>query len=170
MSDTPETPPIKPAITNQWWDQNIDHDLGEAIVKFKLVLNNKVVARDWRIDVAIDYDMLEEDLESMSSIYAFWSAVLSEAKKKQKMTEFKMMIKRGKILAAIAKDAKEGVKLTKDDKDNIVNLDTEFASLTVESIEIETTVSKLFGIVDSLKMKSDNLRSLAGFKKQEMQG
>lgn len=159
-----------PAATNEWWQKNIDAELGNAIVAFKLKLNERVVARDWRIDCDINYETLEDDLETMPSIFGFWSAVLAEARKKQKLIEFKLSIKRSQILDRISKDMKEGMKMTKDDKDNIVNLDQSYGLLMIESIETEVTVSKLFGIVDSLKMKSDNLRSLAGFKRAEMQG
>lgn len=164
-----DVPTVVSAEANAWWTKNIDPELGNAIVAFNLILANKVVARDWRIDCDINYDTLEDDLETMPSIFGFWSAVLAEARKKQKLVEFQLAMKRSQILDRIAKDMKEGMKLTKDDKDNIVNLDKQYGILMLQSIDIEVTVSKLFGIVDSLKMKSDNLRSLAGFKRAEMQ-
>ena len=155
---------------NSWWAANIDPDLAAAIVSFKLTIQGKVVARDWRLDSDINYETLEDDLETMPSIFGFWSAVLSEARKKQKLVETRLIIKRAKILNRIAQDMTAGMKMTKDDKDNIVNLDPEYMAIVTESIEVEVTVSKLFGIVDSMRMKSDNLRSLAGFKRAEMQG
>jgi hypothetical protein len=149
-----------------WWEKNIDQELSEILIKFKLTLNNKEIIRDWRTDCKINYEHLEDDLEDMPSIYAFWTAILSEARKKLRIIEFQIDIQKAKILKGVK--IPEGIKLTVADKENIVTLDVEYNQLIIKQIELESTVSKLFGIVDSLKMKSDNLRSLAGFKRAEL--
>ena len=176
MNEPTTPPPAEPVVadvgdtSNEWWTKNIDRDLSNAIVVFNLVLNGKTVQRDWRGDADINYETLEDDLETMPSIFAFWSAVLSEARKRLRTIEFQITMKRARILDQIGKDMKAGMKLTKDDKDNIVTLDKGYQILVIKQIDMEGTVSKLFGIVDSLKMKADNLRSLAGFKRAELQG
>jgi transcription initiation factor IIF auxiliary subunit len=155
--------------TNKWWSK-IDPDIAEILIEFNITLSDKKVYRDFRIDVNINYELLEDDLETMPSVYSFWSAILSEQKKKVKHLELKLDIKRSKLLTEISKNIKDGVRFTKDDKDNIINVDVDVTKLKIELINAESTLSKLFGIVESLKMKSDHLRSLAGFKRVELSG
>jgi hypothetical protein len=149
-----------------WWDKEIPAELADVIIQLKVKINNQIVNRDWRKDCKIEYDHLEDDLESMPGIFAFWSSVLAEARKNLRIAEYQIDIRKSKILREMK--IPEGVKLTVSDKENIVNLDKEYNELKAKFIELECTVSKLFGIVDSLKMKSDNLRSLAGFKREEL--
>ena len=58
--------------------------------------------------------------------------------------------------------------LPKHELDELVEIDTAFIDLHKQLIKEELTLSKLYGIVESMRTKSDNLRSLAGFKRQEM--
>ena len=52
--------------------------------------------------------------------------------------------------------------------DEIVEADDTMLALQSKLMIAERALSKLYGFVDSLKMKSEHLRSLAGFKRQEM--
>ncbi|MCK9281694.1 MAG: hypothetical protein M0P71_13795 [Melioribacteraceae bacterium] len=151
-----------------WWDKEIPEEIAEVLITLKIKINGKQVTRDWRKDCGVDYDRLEDDLENMSSIYSFWTAVLAEARKNLRVVEYDKDIRKSKIMRSIV--IPEGVKLTVADKENIVNVDPEMGKLIVRHIELENLVQKLFGIVDSLKMKADNLRSLAGFKRAELSG
>jgi hypothetical protein len=151
---------------SQWWESEIEDDLAEVLIEFNIVLNNKKLHRDWRKDCDISYENLEDDLETVPSILAFWSAVLAEARKKLRTLELKVDIKKAKIMRRIKPP--EGVKLTVADKESIIMVDAEYGELLARKIELEATVSKLFGIVDAIKTKADNLRSLAGFKRAEL--
>lgn len=151
-----------------WWDKEIPEDIAEVLITLKVKINGKQITRDWRKDCNIDYDKLEDDLTTMSSIYSFWTAVLADARKNLRTTEFAIDIRKSKVMREIK--VPEGVKLTVSDKESIVTLDPEMAALVAKQIELENVVHKLFGIVDSLKMKADNLRSLAGFKRAELSG
>lgn len=151
-----------------WWETEIPSDLAEVLIVLNIKVNGKQVTRDWRKDCNIDYEKLEDDLTTMPSIYSFWTAVLSEARKNLRITEYSIDIRKSKVLRDIK--VPEGVKMTVSDKTSIINLDPEMATLTAKQIQLENVVQKLFGIVDALKMKADNLRSLAGFKRAELSG
>jgi hypothetical protein len=151
-----------------WWDKEIPEEISDVLVTLRVKVNGKQVTRDWRKDCGVDYDRLEDDLTTMSSIYSFWTAVLAEARKNLRVVEYQIDIRKSRVMREIK--VPEGVKLTVADKENIVNIDPEMGALIVKQIELENIVQKLFGIVDSLKMKADNLRSLAGFKRAELSG
>lgn len=151
-----------------WWEKEIPEEISDVLVTLRIKVNGKQVTRDWRKDCGVDYEKLEDDLTTMSSIYSFWTAVLSEARKNLRIAEYKIDIRKSKIMREIKPP--EGVKFTVADKESIINIDPEMAQLVVSQIELENIVQKIFGIVDSLKMKADNLRSLAGFKRAELSG
>jgi hypothetical protein len=155
-------------MMSSWWEAEIDDDIAEILIEFNFSLSGKKIHRDWRKDCDISYENLEDDLETAPSIMAFWSAVLAEARKKLKTLELKVDIQRAKVMKSIRPP--EGVKLTVADKESIIILDAEYGGLLAQKIQLESTVSKLFGIVDSIKMKADNLSSLAGFKRAELNG
>jgi hypothetical protein len=149
-----------------WWETEVPEDIADVLIVLNVKINNKNVTRDWRKDCHIDYDKLEDDLTYMPSIYSFWTSVLAEARKNLRINEMSMDIRKSRVLREIKPP--EGVKLTVSDKESIVKLDPELCQLTVTNIHLENIVQKLFGIVDSLKMKSESLRSLAGFKRAEL--
>lgn len=151
-----------------WWEKEIPEEISDVLVTLRVKINGKQVTRDWRKDCGVDYDRLEDDLTTMSSIYSFWTAVLADSRKNLRIAEYQIDIRKSKIMREIK--VPEGVKLTVADKESIINIDPEMAQLVIKQIELENIVQKIFGIVDSLKMKADNLRSLAGFKRAELSG
>lgn len=155
-------------MKNKWWESNIDPDISKSLIKLKSKLSGKSVTRNWTEDLSLDYDNLDEDMEQIPSILAFWSAVLAEARREKSLNEMKMDIRRSKILKSISDNMQEGVKLTVKDKDDIVKVDQEWNKLRAAEIEIDVTISKLFGIVDALKIKADNLRSFSSMKRAEL--
>lgn len=156
------------ARRNKWWSENVDPDISEAVIKLRVLLSKKEVTRDWTEDLALDYEDIDTDMEQIPSILAFWSAVLAEARKAKSLIEVKMDIKRAKILKGVSQHIQEGVKLTVKDKEDIINVDQEFSQLKARLIETDATISKLFGVVDALKIKADNLRSFAAMKRAEL--
>lgn len=153
---------------SKWWD-SIDSDLKDIIIKLRIRLSGKEIDRNWTEDLSLDYENLDEDMEKMPSIFAFWSAVLAEARREKNIIEMKLDIRRSKVMDSIKSIIKEGVKMTNQDKDDLVNVDSDYVKLRTELINVDTTVSKLFGIVDSLKIKADNLRSFSSMKRAELQ-
>lgn len=153
---------------NKWWMANVDPELADIVIALKVKLSQKEVVRDWTEDLSLDYEDIDTDMEEIPSILAFWSAVLAEARKQKSLVEVKMNIRRSKILKGVREHAKEGVKLTNPDKEDIINVDGEYSKLKARLIETDATISKLFGIVEALKIKSDNLRSFAAMKRAEL--
>lgn len=153
---------------NKWWQKNIDPDLSEIIIKLNAKLSNKSIDKDWTDDLSLDYENIDNDMENIPSILAFWSAVLAEARREKATIEMYMDIRKSAVLEKTKEIIREGVKLTVNDKENIVNVDPEFLKYRKRYIDIDATVSKLFGIVDALKVKADNLRSFSSMKRAEL--
>jgi hypothetical protein len=81
----------------------------------------------------------------------------------------KMDIKKSRIITKIKEQVKiDNIKLTVGDKDDLINLDDSYTELRIQSIDMEATVSKLFGIVESLRTKSENMRSFSAMKRVEL--
>ena len=153
---------------NRWWMSNISSDISDVIIRLKCKLSGREIDRNWTNDLSLDYENIDDDMEKMPSILAFWSAVLAEARREKSIVEMKMDIRRSKVLEGVKELIKEGTKVTNSDKDNLVNIDDRYQSLRLQMIEIEATVSKLFGIVEAIKVKSDNLRSFSAMKRAEL--
>jgi len=153
---------------NKWWE-SIDEDLRHIIVKLRIKLSGKEINKNWTEDLSLDYENLDEDMEKMPSVFSFWSAVLAEARREKNILEMKIDIRRSKVMESIKSLIKEGVKMTNQDKDDLVNVDSDYVKLKTELINVDTTVSKLFGIVDALRIKADNLRSFSSMKRAELQ-
>jgi len=155
-------------MANKWWTKSVDSDIRDIIIKLNIKLNNKSVDKDWTEDLSLDYENLDDDMEKMPSILAFWSAVLAEARKEKSLIDVKMDIRRAKVLDSLKDLIKDGIKFTVQDKENLVNVDPTYLTLRNKLINAELTVSKLFGIVDALKVKADNLRSFSAMKRAEL--
>lgn len=153
---------------NKWWTNNISSEISDIVIALNCTISGKEIERDWTEDLSLDYESLDEDMEKIPSLLAFWSAVLAEARKQKSILEMKIDIRRSKVLDGVKHLIKEGVKFTNQDKENLVNVDERFKALRINLIEAEVTVSKLFGIVDALKMKADNLRSFSAMKRAEL--
>ena len=116
-----------------------------------------------------DYELLEEQLTETPSIFVFWSAALAEQRRHTASLERMIQRRKAKVCETIIEDSKkEKYKVTQYMLEELVELDDEYMKLQAELVLAKRTESKLWSIVRSIEMKSDNLRTLAGFKKQEM--
>lgn len=154
--------------SNKWWIKTVDSDIRDIIIRLRVKLNGKEIDKDWTDDLSLDYENLDEDMENIPSIIAFWSAVLAEARKEKSLIDMKMDIRRANVLDSIKDLIKDGVKFTVQDKENMVNVDQTYITLRSRLINADLAVSKLFGIVDALKVKADNLRSFSAMKRAEL--
>lgn len=157
-------------MTQNWITKNIPEDIANAIFKIRIELpNGKIVERDFSTDVSPNYDMLEEQLIETPAIYAFWSTVLSEQKFVVAKLE-RLIARRRSIICdeALRTARDDGGRVTKYVLDEIVEADDSILELQTKLMIAQRSLSKLFGVVDSLRIKSEALRSLAGFKRQEM--
>lgn len=157
-------------MTQNWITKNIPEDIANAIFKIRIELpNGKIVERDFSTDVSPNYDMLEEQLIETPAIYAFWSTILSEQKFVVAKLE-RLIARRRSIICdeALRTARDDGGRVTKYVLDEIVEADDSILELQTKLMIAQRSLSKLFGVVDSLRIKSEALRSLAGFKRQEM--
>lgn len=155
---------------SKWFSENIDEDLANAILRIKVRMpNGTTLERDLRPDLATDYELLEEQLTETPSIFVFWSAALAEQRRHTASLERMIQRRKAKVCEMIIADSKkEKYKVTQYMLEELVELDDEYMKLQAELVLAKRTESKLWSIVRSIEMKSDNLRTLAGFKKQEM--
>ncbi len=157
----------------------IRDDLFDAVIKFKVKLPNGVIInRDVKPDLIVDYDLVEEQMTTTPSLYAFWSAILSEQRAIVGRLEKEIEYRRSIIMAELKNTAREmesagsgiGARagLRKDDIKDLMHNDDKLLELDASLIHANKIQGKLWGIVRAIEMKSDNLRSLAANKRKEM--
>lgn len=116
----------------------------------------------------IEYDMLEKALEDMPATFAYFSSVYSEARKQVTLYERAIKARKGLIMKTIAAEQREAkTRLTSDQITRIIDADEDIDKLEMKLAERQMQSGKLYYFLEALRMKNDNLRTLAGFKKQE---
>lgn len=154
-----------------WFDANLDKGIRNLLLRVEITLQSgEQISRDFSLDLGIDYETLEEELQITPSIYAFWSAVLAEQKFNVSILDSQLKyLCATKANLVLEKCKESNMSLRRSDISDIVESDEEIvvnrAKLAIE----QRSLSKLFAAVQSLQMKSEHLRSLAGFKRQEQQ-
>jgi hypothetical protein len=158
------------SLTNRWFNENVSTEIADALIRISVKLaDNKVVSRDFRPDLEVNYDQLEEQLSTIPSIYAYWAMVMSEQKMVVGILERKIKRRRAVVAQDIFRSSKqEGISLRGTDVKELIESDEKLEGLEAELLIAQKTSGKLWNIVEALRMKSEGLRSLAGFKKQEM--
>jgi hypothetical protein len=152
-----------------WFDENISEDLANQLIRIKITIDGQLVERDIRPDVIINYELLEQQLEETPSMFIFWSLLLAEAKKAVATLERVIDIRKGQVTKELLDAAnKDGVKTRASDVELLLKTDESLIELESKLLIANRTQSKMFAIVDAIRMKSEHLRSLAGFKKQEL--
>lgn len=150
--------------------RDLDKDIKDTLFKIRVKLpGGKTLDHDFSGDFTPEYERLEEQLEETPQMLAFFGAVLSEQKHICNVLELKIARRR----AVVSEDArtvarKADMKIAKYVLDEIADGDNELLKLQTELLVSQRTLGKLYYFVDSIRMKTDNLRSLAGFKRQEM--
>jgi len=95
--------------------------------------------------------------------------LLAEAKKEVATLERIIEARKGQVTKELLNAAQQGgIKTRASDVELLINTDERILDLESKLIIANKTLSKMFAIVDAVKMKSEHLRSLAGFKKQEL--
>jgi hypothetical protein len=156
-------------MSDSWVAEHVGK-FAEAIFKLKVELpGGQIIERDFSFDFEPNYDLLEEQLAETPAQYAFISAILAEQKHLVNKLERQIIRRRAAIAENANETAKdEGMKLHKYVLDEIVEADDKILELQTKLMLALRTQSKLFGFSKSMEMKSEHLRSLAGFKRQEM--
>ena len=147
---------------------------GEEAVEqlFRITITPKhggPVTRDFSTDIHICYDNIQQELIEASAIYAFWSTILANQRLVVDTIKQHIISLSAKIQQKFMDAAKAGdIKIVKYQLDGFVEADESILKLQMKLAVEEKRLSVLYGIIKSLEIKSDNLRSLAGFAKMEM--
>jgi len=151
-----------------WYGDNVPEDIAKQLITLRFPVQDGMIERDFRPDVEIDYDDLVKQLEETPAIFSFWANLLAEVRKQVAVIERKITRRKGEVTRTLLEDARsKDVKLRRDDVEDLIEADEQLNKFEAELIMANRHASKLFAITDALKMKSEHLRSLAGFKRQE---
>jgi hypothetical protein len=155
---------------NKWFGDHIAEDIANVLIRIRVTLGDeKSVSRDFRPDVDIDYEDLETQLTTTPSMYAYWAMVMSEQRTAVSIIERKIKRRRAMVAKTIIETGKQdGIKISAAEIKELIDTDDELQKLEVQFLLAQRAAGKLYHIVEAIKMKSEHLRSLAGFKRQEM--
>lgn len=157
---------------SSWFDERLPAELVEsALFRFKVVLvDGREIIIDVTKDVDINYEQLEEQLRETPSQYAYWGMVYSEVRRMVAFLENRIKARRGRLAKQLLEQAQAaGLRLTDKQVSLVIDDDPALKQLE-EGLEItQRDCGKLWYMVKAVEMKSEHLRSLAGFKRQERQ-
>ena len=146
----------------------IDSDLSDILFRIQLKVGDKEFEGDVRPDLKVDYDNLEEQMERIPSQYAYWGMVYSEAKRTVAILDKRARLRRGQVARELLNMAREEkIRLHRGDIEDLVETDAALLKLEISLADANRTAGKLWNVSKALEIKSDVLRSLAGFKRQE---
>jgi len=152
------------------WSDTLGDDIANTVFKIVARLPNGTIERDIRQDVEIDYDQLEQQLQDIPAIYSFYSSLLADQKLYVALKKRLVLRRRAVAMDALVQEARaQDRNLRRQDLEDLVENDEVLNRLIAQLMLAEKSESKLLGAVSALKLKAEALRSLAGFKKQEMQ-
>ena len=159
-----------PRKQSKWFNEFVPEEIGSSsLFKFAINIGDKRIEVDMRADLDIDYSIIQTQLEDTPSEYAYWAAIYSELKMRVAKLERSIKVKRGQLISTAVKEASEAnLRLTDKQVQAIIEADDELNKLESILLLAEKHAGKMWFMVDAIKMKSENLRSLSGFAKTEM--
>lgn len=117
----------------------------------------------------LDYDLLENQMQDLPAQYAYWAAAYSEARLQVAIDERRMKAAKGRIIEKIQDEAKrKNIRLSVEQVKAVVEADDEIKKDDMRLATSQMQCGKLFHMMEALKMKAELGRSLAGFKRQEL--
>lgn len=168
-----------------WIEQNIatvaPDLLGTTLFKFKVrlqVITNKIdnkpqykeIEVNLLPDLDLDYEILEQQMQDIPAQYAFWAAVYSEVRMSVAIAERKLKMRYGQAMERVQKEFNDrGLKPTVEVVKRIVEKDDEIAKADLEFQKLQMQSGKLYHMLEALKIKAEQARSLAGFKRNELE-
>lgn len=116
----------------------------------------------------VEYETVEAELVNVPAQYAYFASVYSEARQQVTLYERAIKTRRGRITKEILERQKEEkTRLTSDQITRILDADEGIENLEIKLAQRQMQVGKLYHFLEALKLKNENLRSLAGFKRLE---
>jgi hypothetical protein len=161
----------------KWFSSFVPEEVSDSsIFRFEITIAGKTkedartITVDMRADLGIDYTAIQQQLEDTPSEFAYWAAIYSEVKMYVSQLERQVKARRGKIAQILVEEAtKNSIKLTDKQLASAIEGDDKLNELEGWLIKMQKQAGKLFFMVDAIRMKCDNLRSLAGFARAEYQ-
>jgi hypothetical protein len=147
--------------------KDIPEEISRALCHIQVTISGKKLECLTNEDLNIDYDEIEFELEHMPQIFHAWSQLYSEAKEQTNIVEKQIRRRRGILTSEIIRDM--GKSLSRGTLTDLVEIDDKLLELEAEHIRLQKIAGKLYFTLEAIKMKSDHMRSLCGFKKLEMQ-
>jgi len=155
----------------KWFDEYVPEEVSNSsLFKFIVAISSdKKVEVDMLADLEVDYDIIQQQLEETPSELVYWGAMLSELKMQVSKLDRQIKARRGRLTEKIVYDAgKAQVRITDKQVQAIIEADKELHKLEVKLLLMNKHLGKMYFMVDAIRMKSDNIRSLAGFARIEM--
>jgi hypothetical protein len=132
------------------------------------MVGGKEVICDMRADLDIDYALIQQQLEDTPSEFAYWAALHSEVKLQVAIAERKLKTLRGKVASELINECiKGGVKPTDKSIQMAIEADPRISEQETRVALLEKHCGKLYYMVEAIRMKAENVRSLSGFAKIE---
>lgn len=162
-----DTPGERPT----WLSTHLPKDILAELFVFKLKLSNgntMVVRMD--NDLEVDYERLEEQIDQCPGQYVWWASIYSEAKEMVSLLERRIKSRRGELTEKVIQSLREGglTRVTDKQVSSVVEKDEILYKWEVKLIVLQKNTGKLWHMLQAIQMKSEHLRSRAGFKRQEM--
>jgi len=162
-----------------WYDQ-IDSEVADAVVRLRAHIgDDRVFERDFRPDIKVDPENLVEQLSETPTMYAFWSSVLAEQKvyvlqlekaiKRRKAIIVNELVEQSKIMKAQGVGLAVHGGLRKDDIKELLEYDDKLLELDAKYLMSVRVESKIWGVVNGLKMKMEALRTICALRRAEME-
>jgi len=145
---------------------DLDNDIKEAICTIKVMLGGDNKKFNIKDDLVIDYENIEHEMEEFPNKFYLWSMLYSEIKEQLSVIEKKIKKRKGIIYDEIYKQG--GGKMRRSDITDLMETDSTLNELEIKKIILDKQSQKLWFTLEALRMKNDNLRSLSGFRKQEL--
>jgi hypothetical protein len=152
-----------------WVAKHISSEIAEYVFNIRITLTNRsLFQRDVRPDLTIDFDGLENQLAELPEMLCFFDQLLAEQRATVSTLEAEQEVTKATIIDEIIdRSRQQGIKTSVQVMNNIINADDRMTLLQAKIIKEEKAENKIRAVVNALQRKSDHLRSLAGFKREE---
>lgn len=155
--------------SKNWLDENVSKEISDYVYNIKIKVGNRSpLITNIKKLLEINYEEIETDLEHLPSILYFFESLLSDQKIVVSTLEYKYESSKSQFFSKMIEKAEtDNIKLSVTMIKELVCSDENVLKTAVERIIEQQKLERLRAIVNCLVKKSEHLRSLAGFKREE---
>jgi hypothetical protein len=153
-----------------WIRDQVDQKIADYLFNIKINLPERVGIYQRNIipDLEIDFENLEVQLAECQEQICFFDMLLAEQKAVVALLEQHLRQEKGRITETLVSGAKDiKVEIRRTDIKDIIENDASVVDKQAKIIIETRNEDKLKAVLNGLQKKSDHLRSLAGFKRDE---